>query len=318
MQYIEFQIDQARLQSLIAGVQNFGWLYEWGMFFFLFMVIAATAWIFIDSTQKHRARKALIPRIVCLVGFFLVLPAFIFRYTGNADAVNLKVKLLGELNTPFYSQPIPWNVKWLVAGSGSMIAILAMVGMIVAMLAAIIYASTVNRSRPSTEFIGALNNQFGQLRQEIQSVKSRSSVSTSAPTVAPGSVASSAAPAAPSRSAATVIDRAGAAGAATMIDRPGAGSLRVVSGSAANRTWQLPQSDVSIGRDTTNFVAIDDAKSSREHAKIRFADGIYSLLDLGSSNGTYLNDRKVAGQTPLSNGDQIRIGDTVFAFSVGS
>ncbi len=195
-----------------------------------------------------------------------------------------------------------------------------MVGMIIATLAVIIYMSTSSRSRPSTEFIGALNNQFGQLRQDIQSVKSRPGASTSAPTISPNAVSSSAATssAAPNRSAATIIDRAGAASAATIIERPGAATLRAVSGNASGRSWQLPQSESSIGRDDKNLISIDDGKSSREHAKIRYADGIYSLVDLGSSNGTYLNDQRVSGQTPLNSGDQIRVGDTVFAFSVGS
>jgi hypothetical protein len=315
MQYIEFAIDQARMQNLIAGVQSFAWIYEWGMFLFLFLVIAEVAWIFIDSTQKRKAKKSLLPRIASIVGFFLVLPAFIFRYTGNADAVNLKVKLLAEPGQPYYPQPISWNVKWLVGGYGTAIAVLAMVGIIIATLAVIIYMSTVSRSRPSTEFIGALNNQFGQLRQEIQSVKSRPGASTTAATISPTSVASSATP---SRSAATVIDRAGPSSAATIIERPGAGTLRVVSGGPAGRSWQLPQSEASIGRDTKNLVSIDDGKSSREHARIRYADGIYSLVDLGSSNGTYVNDQRVSGQVPLSSGDQIRVGDTVFSFSVGS
>lgn len=317
MTYLEFAIDQAKLQSLIAGVQSYAWIYEWAMFFFLFVVIAEVAWIFIDSTTKRKARKSLVPRIMTLVGFFLTLPPFIFRYTGNADGVTLKVRLLAEAGQPYYSQPITWNVKWLVGGYGPMIALLAMLGVVVSTLGVIIYASTVTRSRPATEFTSALNNQFGQLRQEIQSVKSRQAASVAAPTVVPAPVASSAPVVAPSRSAATIIDRPNVSSAATIIDRPGAGSLRGLSGSASNRTWQLPQSDVSIGRDATNFVSIDDGKSSREHAKIRFADGVYSVVDLGSSNGTYVNDRQIAGQTPLEDGDQIRIGSTTFAFSTG-
>ncbi len=106
MQYIEFAIDQARMQSLIAGVQSFAWIFEWGMFLFLFLVIAEVAWVFIDSTQKRKAKKALLPRIASIVGFFFVMPAFIFRYTGNADAVSLKVKLLAEPGQPYYPQPI--------------------------------------------------------------------------------------------------------------------------------------------------------------------------------------------------------------------
>jgi hypothetical protein len=318
--FMGFSIDRAGLDNLISQVlSGYGWVFEWGMFLFLFIAIAEVAWIFIDSTQKKKAHKALAPRIVSLVGLFLILPAFIFRYTGTANGVTLRVQLLGEPGQPFYPGPISWNVKWLVAGYGPKIALLAMIGMAVSTLAVILYASTVSRSRPSTEFVSALNNQFGQMHQEIQSVKSRPSVPTSAPTVMPG--VASAPPVygqtEPRRVAATVIDREQPS-AATVIERTDGAQLRVVAGGPLDRTWRLPQTECKIGRDTNNLVSIDDNKASREHAKIRFADGVYALVDLGSSNGTYLNDKPVSGQIPLNNGDLIRIGDTVLAFSNGS
>jgi len=312
MTFLEFPIDKTGLDVLVNQVLSYGWVFEWGMFMFLFLALGATGWVFIDSTQKRKADKALVPRIMALVGVFFVLPAFIFRYTGNANAVTLKVRLLGEAGAPFYEAPINWNVKWLMAGYGPKIALLAMLGVGLATLSVIIYASTVSRSRPSTEFIGALNNQFGELRQEIQSVKSRAGSATQAPTMAPGGSTMAAGGSDTRRSAATVIERPGGS-AATIIDRPGA-ELRAVSGVSAGRSWKLPRNDAKIGRDSANHVAIEDAKASREHAKIRFADGTYSIVDLGSSNGTFVNDQQVSGQIPLNEGDQIRIGDTVLAF----
>lgn len=314
MQFVEFAIDKAGFDSLVSQVAAYGWMFDWGMFIFLLATMGVAAWIFIDSTQKRKADKSLVPRIMSLVGAFFVLPAFIFRFTGNADGLTLKVRLLAEPGTPFYEGPINWNVNWLMNGYGPKIAFLTMFGIAVSVLAAILYASTVSRQRPSTEFISALNNQFGDLRQEIQSVKSRTPVPTGAPTMTPGGMAPTVAGDG-RRSAATVIERPSAA--ATIIDRPGAGlaELRVVSGGTAGKTWKLPASESKIGRDTTNLVAIDDAKSSREHARIRFADGGFSIVDLGSSNGTMVNDRKLEGQTPLTDGDLIRIGDTVMQFS---
>jgi hypothetical protein len=315
MTFWEFAIDKAGLDNLVSQVMQYGWVYEWGMFFFLFAAAGASAWIFIDSSQKRKADKALLPRIMSLVGVFFVLPAFIFRFTGNANGVTLRVRLLGESGSPFYEGAIPWNVKWLMAGYGPKIALLAMLGMAVAVLAAIIYASTVSRQRPSTEFVSALNNQFGELRQEIQSVKSRPAP-TGAPTMTPGGAAGVVPTVASDnrRAAATVIERPGA-GAATILERPGAGGeLRVVSGSNSGRVFKLPASEAKIGRDNSNVVAVEDAKASREHAKVRFADGVYSIVDLGSGNGTFVNDRQISGQTPLSDGDLIRVGDTVLQF----
>ena len=313
MQFIEINIDKSYLAGLVSEVNAFGWVFEWGMFLFLLATIGIAAWVFIDSTQKRKADKSLAPRIMSLVGIFLVLPAFIFRFTGTADGVFLKIRLLGEAGQPFFESPISWNVNWLLAGYGPKIALLTLLGVGVSVLAAIIYASTVNRQRPSTEFISALNNQFGDLRQEIQSVKGRQAPATGAPTMSPGmqnaTVASDG-----RRSAATVIERPSAA--ATIIDRPGGAmaELRAVGGAEAGKTWKLPASESKIGRDTANLVAITDSKASRDHARIRFVDGSFAVADLGSSNGTFLNDRRLDAQTPLADGDLIRIGDTVLQF----
>jgi len=311
--FIDVNLSKAGLEQLINGVLAYGWLFEWGMFIMLLVVIGEAAWVFIDSSQKRKADKALAPRIMTLVGIFLIMPAFIFRFTGGADGVTLAIRLQGEPGAPFYAEAIGWNVKWLLAGYGPMIALLALVGVAVSTLGAIVYASTVSRQRPSTEFVSALNNQFGELRQEIQSVKTRQTAATAAPTVGPGGAAT----VAPStqRSAATVIERPSSS-AATIIERggPGMAELRVVEGGGVGRTWKLPQGDAKLGRDSGNLVSLEDSKASREHAKIRFADGVHTITDLGSSNGTFVNDRRITGQTPLNEGDLIRIGDTVMAF----
>ncbi len=307
------------LQELIEGVGQYAWIYEWGMFVFLLIAGAETAWIFIDSSEKNKADKALVPRILGLVGAFLIIPAFIFRYTNIADGVRLGVLLQGEPAGTFYPEAITWNVKWLMMGYGSKIALLAFFGVALSSLAAILYASTVSRQRPDTQFVSALNNQFGEIRQELQSVKRGNAGAPGyAPTITPNAPAAPTygAPAAdPRRSAATVIERPGA-GAATIIERPGAGlgELRVVSGASAGRSWKLPMGESKLGRDASNVVVVEDSKASREHAKIRFAEGMYTIADLGSANGTFVNERQVSGQTPLTDGDLIRIGDTTLAF----
>jgi hypothetical protein len=312
MTFLEFAIDKAGLDILVNQVLAYGWVFEWGMFMCLLVAIGESAWIFIDSSQKRKADKALLPRIMSLVGIFFVLPAFIFRYTGTANGVTLRVRLLGEAGQPFYEAPINWNVKWLMAGYGPKIALLAMLGVGITTLAAIIYASTVSRQRPSTEFISALNNQFGELRQEIQSVKTRTPAPTSSPTMSPGGVPPTVSPQG-GRSAATVIERSGGS-AATIIDRPGAAELRIVSGGPAGKSWKLPASDATIGRDATNVVPLDDTKASRQHARIRFANGAHTISDMASSNGTFVNERQISGETRLSDGDLVRIGDTVLTF----
>ena len=69
------------------------------------------------------------------------------------------------------------------------------------------------------------------------------------------------------------------------------------------------KSNVSVGRDQNADIVIDDPTVSRKHAEIvRFHDG-YVLLDLGSKNGSFVNEMKVGrmGQS-LKDGDQIRFG----------
>jgi hypothetical protein len=323
--FIDLNMDKASLDSRITQVADYGWMFQWGMFIFLMAALGIAAWIFIDSTQKRKADKALAPRIAALVGVFFVIPTFIFRFTNTTDAVTNTVRLLGEPSAPLYDQAIPWNVEWLAAGQGPKIALLAMLGVFICIFAAIYYASTVSRQRPSTEFVSALNNQFGELRQEIQSVKSRQPMGTSADTVAPGmsSAGQTMATGSPAArpSAATIMGGPGQAGAnATIIDRGGAsrtkvfGELRVVSGGRVGQRWELPSTDIKIGRDATNLVSLDDGKISREHSKIRFVDGAFHIIDLGSSNGTYVNDVQIGGQTQLNDGDLVRVGDTVMAF----
>jgi diguanylate cyclase (GGDEF)-like protein len=55
---------------------------------------------------------------------------------------------------------------------------------------------------------------------------------------------------------------------------------------------------------------------SRHHARITYHDGKYSLADLGSTNGTYINDESVR-ERPLHDGDQVRIGRSILKFMTG-
>ena len=55
---------------------------------------------------------------------------------------------------------------------------------------------------------------------------------------------------------------------------------------------------------------------SREHAKINFKKNSFLLLDLGSSNGTLLNNYKIEQPEKLEHGDKIEIGDIILEFSL--
>lgn len=71
----------------------------------------------------------------------------------------------------------------------------------------------------------------------------------------------------------------------------------------------------SLGRSGANTIVLESPKVSRRHALIHLQNiGELWLIDFGSSNGTFLNKRRIHHPIRLSDGDQITIGDRVFQF----
>ncbi len=68
----------------------------------------------------------------------------------------------------------------------------------------------------------------------------------------------------------------------------------------------------SLGRDLSNTIVLPDPAVSAEHALLALRDGHWWLEDLGSTNGTYLNDVRLTQPTLVVPGDVIRIGHTRF------
>lgn len=66
---------------------------------------------------------------------------------------------------------------------------------------------------------------------------------------------------------------------------------------------------VTIGRDKAASIVLDDPECSRIHTAIRYWDDIFVIRDMGSSNGTFVNGKKVE-VTKLDPGDTIKIGNT--------
>lgn len=78
----------------------------------------------------------------------------------------------------------------------------------------------------------------------------------------------------------------------------------------------LGENIVVIGRERTCEICLEDNSVSRRHAEIRPATGGHYLIDLRSTNGTYVNDRP-ASTYRLSDGDYIRIGARIFRYLAG-
>ena len=83
------------------------------------------------------------------------------------------------------------------------------------------------------------------------------------------------------------------------------------------RRVQVGAEPLTIGRSPNCQVPIDQESVSRKHCEIRFQDGEFLVRDLGSTNGTYVNDDLVDPQGRLRHGDQLKVGRTILKFIVG-
>jgi hypothetical protein len=90
--------------------------------------------------------------------------------------------------------------------------------------------------------------------------------------------------------------------------------LHVTKGPNFGKFYEVHvDSATSIGRAKGNDIVVDDRAISSQHCRIRPLGGVYELIDLKSTNGTFVNERKVA-RTNLSAGDTIKLGETAMQF----
>jgi phosphoserine phosphatase RsbU/P len=90
--------------------------------------------------------------------------------------------------------------------------------------------------------------------------------------------------------------------------------LIVQSGPDAGTTHPLTDEVVSIGRSSSSTIQIADKRASRHNTILRAERGNFVAEDLGSKNGTLLNDAPLVGRVMLKSGDRLQIGDTSFVF----
>ena len=82
------------------------------------------------------------------------------------------------------------------------------------------------------------------------------------------------------------------------------------AGPDRGREITVPEGEISLGRSSQNDVCLVDPILSRHHCRISFHDGVLSVEDLDSANGTLVNGNEVK-QAELHDGDTVTIGDTV-------
>lgn len=88
--------------------------------------------------------------------------------------------------------------------------------------------------------------------------------------------------------------------------------LEGVSGAAKGKTFHIGQRTVTMGRKPSNFIQLDDTNVSRVQCQLRATDAGLDLIDIESSNGTFINGQKVEPNKPrsLRQGDRLKLGDT--------
>jgi pSer/pThr/pTyr-binding forkhead associated (FHA) protein len=83
------------------------------------------------------------------------------------------------------------------------------------------------------------------------------------------------------------------------------------SGPTPGAAFSLEGDQLTIGRDATNDIVINDAEISRRHARLTFQGGKYVLEDLGSTNGTFVNGQRLAGPRVLKAGEVVSFGEQI-------
>jgi two-component system, cell cycle response regulator len=89
--------------------------------------------------------------------------------------------------------------------------------------------------------------------------------------------------------------------------------LRVLEGQEPGRGYQVAKVPVTLGRDAICDISITDGRLSRQHAMLFYYSPEFYLKDLGSTNGSFVNDQRIKQQV-LNSGDHIKIGSTVLEF----
>ncbi len=95
----------------------------------------------------------------------------------------------------------------------------------------------------------------------------------------------------------------------------GRGVLLTISSENLGKTFVIDQDSMIIGRDPGCDITLEDPQISKVHSRITVEDDrIFKLEDLGSTNGTFLNKKKISKPMQIYYSDRIVLGNTIFRF----
>ncbi len=110
---------------------------------------------------------------------------------------------------------------------------------------------------------------------------------------------------------------AAVSGAASSGDSSTMASIIITAGPREGDFYPLGHRTTVIGRDEAVPIQIVDERVSRKHMQIRYeAEKGYFALDMRSSNGVFINGRRITTETLLAEGDEIQVGDTKLMFTL--
>jgi diguanylate cyclase (GGDEF)-like protein len=90
--------------------------------------------------------------------------------------------------------------------------------------------------------------------------------------------------------------------------------VRIYPASSIERPTELGEQSWLVGRDTACAIQLDDDSVSRRHATIDFDGESHIVRDLGSTNGTFVNEQRLNTPYPLTAGDRVRFGNQIFKY----
>ena len=267
-------------------------------FFFLILAVAAAIWVYYDSQKRNL--DALAFRIGTWVAVVLLLPALLFKLTVRESEVAAYFEIEEQIAYLQHYQEGDWLVK-----------------------TEELQRQLDNQFQPLTGFIEAIMylGLIGGLGGPILAVayyftyQGRTGHEPSSPV--PISPIDYGAPPPPPPPLTLPPDRDfPSPGPAPRPSKPTANAWLV---SSEGQNYQLYMGETTLGRSSANDIQITgDTTLSKTHAKIVEQNGHFKIYDLGSLNGTRVNQRRVRQPMMLAPNDEIQLGDnTILKFVTG-